>query len=135
LQDLFEGQGDLLRYLANEHDSLRIPTQDSNRSRWPIHPLWIDLRSQIDTFHAQGVYREIDPQAALREQLMRIAVSVYGYQKRVAAILGLQESRDNVSLEQAEARLSSLVGGVHNPLSWQVDVAAKREQTRLGRLR
>lgn len=31
--DLAERQGDLLRYLATAHTSLRVPTADSNRSR------------------------------------------------------------------------------------------------------
>lgn len=39
-QDLFEGYGDLLRYLVSEQTSLRVKTDDSNRSRWPVHPLW-----------------------------------------------------------------------------------------------
>ena len=55
-----------------------MTTGDSNRSRWPLHPLWVDLLAQIETFDCQGVYREIDAQAALNERLMRIAVSVYG---------------------------------------------------------
>jgi len=62
-QDLFEGQGDVLRYLVNDHDTLRIPTEDTNRSRWPLHPLWVDLAQQIAEFCGQGVYRVFDPQA------------------------------------------------------------------------
>jgi hypothetical protein len=58
-QDLFEGQGDVLRYLVNDHDTLRIPTEDTNRSRWPLHPLWVDLAQQIAEFCGQGVYRAL----------------------------------------------------------------------------
>ena len=134
-QDLFDGQGDVLRYLATEHDSMRVPTSDSNRSRWPLHPMWQDLLAQIETFRSQGVHREIDPQAALNAQLHRIAISVYGYQKRVAAILSLQDGRDAVTLGDAAFRLRELIERLHDPLSWQIDVAAKREQTRLGRVR
>ena len=47
--DLDDGQGDLLRYLAHEHDTVRVPASDSNRSRWPLHPLWVDLQAQIET--------------------------------------------------------------------------------------
>lgn len=130
--DLFTGQGDVLRYLATEHDSLRIKAEDSNRSRWPIHPLWQDLLAQIETFDAQGVYREIDPQAALNERLLRMAVSVYGYLKRVAAITSLQSAEEFVSLPTALERLEGLVRRVHDPLTWKVDVEAKREQTRFG---
>ena len=84
--DLDDSQGDLLRYVAHEHDTLRVPSADSNRSRWPLHPLWVDLQSKIETLNAQGVYREIDPSAAMNERLMRMAISVYGYMKRIAAI-------------------------------------------------
>jgi len=134
-QDLFDGQGDVLRYLAAEHDSLRVPTSDTNRSRWPLHPLWQDLLAQIETFSSQGVYREVDPQAAWNAQLARIAVSVYGYQKRVAAILSLKDGREGVTLGEASTRLRELIERLHDPLGWQLDVAAKREQTRLGRVR
>lgn len=134
-QDLFDGQGDVLRYLATEHDSLRIRSADSNRSRWPLHPLWHDLLTQIETFDSQGVHRVIDPQAALNAQLMRIAVSVYGYQKRIAAIVSIQDHQESASLGQAQATLSELIEKLHDPLSWQVDVAAKRDQTLLGRHR
>jgi len=133
--DLFGGRGDVLRYLATEHDSLRIPTGDSNRSRWPLHPLWQDLIAQIETFDCQGVYREIDAQAALNAQLLRIAISVYGYCKRVSAILCVQQHQETATLGQAEAKLRELIDGIHDPLSWRIDVAAKREQILLGRLR
>ncbi len=134
-QDLFDGQADVLRYLASEHDSLRVPTSDSNRSRWPLHPLWQDLLALIETFQCQGVHREIDPQAALNAQLARIAISVYGYQKRVAAILSLQDGRDFVTFGHATSRMHELIEQLYDPLSWQLDVAEKREQTRLGRVR
>ena len=134
-EELFAGQGDVLRYLVSEHDSLRIPTTDSNRSRWPLHPIWVDLMAHIAEFDAQGVYRVIDSEAALNEQLQRIAVSVYGYQKRVAAIIGLQERRNHVSFGDAADDLRRRIERLHDPMSWGVDVAAKREQSRLGQYR
>ncbi len=39
LHDLDEFKGDLLLYLASEHDSLRIKTACTNPSRWPTGPL------------------------------------------------------------------------------------------------
>lgn len=130
--DLFAGQGDLLRYLASEHDTLRVPTDDSNRSRWPLHPLWSDLLRQIEALDSQGVYRDIDPQAALNERLLRMAISVYGYLKRIAAITGMQHAEDFVSLATAQERLEQLVYRVHNAGSWKLDVQTKREQMELG---
>jgi hypothetical protein len=130
--DLFEGQGDVLRYLVNDHDTLRVLTEDTNRSRWPLHPLWVALAQQIEEFRGQGVYRVLDPQATLNAQLQRIAVSVYGYQKRVAAILSVQDRVESVTLGHAATHLRDLIDRLHDPLSWRIDVAAKREQTRLG---
>lgn len=77
----------------------------------------------------------MDPQAVFNAQLARIAISVYGYEKRVAAILSLRDGHDSVTLGHAVSRLNELIVRLHDPLSWQIDVAAKREQTRLGRVR
>lgn len=77
LQDLFDSQGDVLRYLVTEHDSLRLPAGVGNRSRWPLHPLWVDLREQIEGFQSQGVRREINDAATLDARELRIAISLY----------------------------------------------------------
>jgi len=132
-EDLFANSGDVLRYLAHEHDSLRIPSADSNRSRWALHPLWLDLLEQIETFSGQGLYREVDEQAVLSERQQRLAISVYGYLKRLAALMSLQQDREIISVEESLERLRTLVVRLHEPVSWRVDVAAKREQVRLGR--
>jgi hypothetical protein len=131
-EDLFAGQGDLLRYLATEHESIRVSNADSNRSRWPLHPLWRDLLAQIESFDSQGTYRSIDPQAALDERLLRMAISVYGYLKRIAAITGMQHAEDFVSLPTAQERMEQLVYRVHSPGAWRLDVQAKRDQMQLG---
>lgn len=132
LDDLLAGQGDILRYLAHEHDTLRIKTDDSNRSRWPLHPLWQDLHQQIAKLEYQGVYREIDQTAVLSQRQMRIAVSVYGNLKRVAAIHGLQHGDDAVSLREALERIEQLISRVHDPMTWQPDVQKRMTQMRLG---
>jgi hypothetical protein len=125
-QDLFDGQGDVLRYLATEHDSLRIHSEDSNRSRWPIHPLWSDLIVRIEAFDCHGIHRDLDPEAVLSQRLAQIGVAVYGYSKRVAAIMGVQTGEEYVGLSQALRRLDDLVKRVYEPLSWDADVRARR---------
>ena len=40
LEDMRELQADLLYELASKHTTLRCPNDDSNRSRWTLHPLW-----------------------------------------------------------------------------------------------
>lgn len=130
-EDLFEGYGDVLRYLISEHTSLRVKSEDSNRSRWPVHPLWSMLADQIDTLPAQGVYREVDPRAALDETLMRMAISMEGYLKKVAAIECLKEGRPMISQGQTINRLIPLLEKVHNGLTWRGDVQRRMDQLRL----
>ena len=130
--DLADQQGDVLRYLVREHDSLRVKTEDPNRSRWPLHPLWIDLAKRIETLEAQGVYREIDPEAAIRERLARLAISMHGYLKRVAALHGLQRGQDEVTHQEALERLRALMWKLYDPLTWPSDVRKRMEQMRLG---
>lgn len=130
--DLQDGQGDLLHYLSEEHTTLRIKGEDSNRSRWPLHPLWLDLQEQIKTLECQGVYREIDPAAILNERLMRIAISMYGYMKRIAAVHCIQHGEEMISSTEAMKRLELLIAKVHEPLTWQTDVSKRIDAIRLG---
>ena len=117
---------------VTEQTSLRVKTDDSNRSRWPLHPLWSLLSEQIDTLPAQGVYREMDPQAHLDETLIRMAISMQGYLKKVAAIECLKEGRPMLSHSQAVDRLIPLLDKVHNPLTWRGDVLRRMDVMRIG---
>lgn len=130
--DLEEGQGDVLRYLASEHDSLRVPNDDANRSRWPLHPLWADLQARIAELPGLGVYREIDTEAAIEERLTRIAMSVYGYYKRVAALYRLRHGAEDVTRKEAAEYLERFLARVHDPLSWKLGVDKRTDQMRLG---
>ncbi len=56
-EQLQERQGNLLDYLAHEHDTLRERNEDSNRSRWPLHPLWRHLQEQIANLYSLPVYK------------------------------------------------------------------------------
>ena len=130
--DLEERQGDVLRYLASEHDTLRVPNGDGNRSRWPLHPLWLDLQQRIAKMPALGVVREIDPDSGLDERLIRIAMSVNGYYKRVAAMFQLRYRREDVSRREAAVYLERFLQRVHDPLTWKLDVDKRTDQMRLG---
>lgn len=127
--ELFEGYGDALRWLCDEHDSLRIPNKDSNRSRWPVHPLWTDLFAQIATFPCQGVYCDLDEEAIIRERLARLGISLYGYCKRVAALVALRDHKQGVLFGEALGELHALIERAYEPLTWEADVAAKRLQS------
>ena len=47
----------LVRHLATQHTSLRIPTRDKNRSRWPRHPMWNGLIAAADELVEAREYR------------------------------------------------------------------------------
>ena len=130
--DLAERQGDALRFLASEHDTLRIKSADSNKSRWPLHPLWLDIQSQIEKLDCLGVYREIDPQAALDMRLERIAISVYGYTKRAAAIYRLMDGKEFMSHDEAVRLLNHNVRLHHYRMTWRIDVDKRVDEMRLG---
>lgn len=132
IDDLYERQADCLRYLANEHDTLRTPTTDSNRSRWPLHPLWVDLLAQIERLDGLGVYREVDPQMVLEERLTRIAISLYGYAKRVAAIECLRGGHAFLSLDESVTKIERLLQRVHDASTWRTDVEKRVTEMRLG---
>ena len=131
-QDLFDGYGDALRFLVAEHTSLRVKSNDSNRSRWPVHPLWSMLAEHIDALPAQGVYRNMDPQTHLDESLIRMAISIQGYLKKVAAIECLKQERDMLTQRQAIDLLIPMLQRVHNQLTWRKDVQQRIDVIRIG---
>ena len=130
--DLKERQGDLLRLLVHQHTTLRIKTDDSNRSRWPLHPLWRDLSERVAQMEGLGVVRELDMPALLDERQMRNIISVYGYMKRIAAIQCLQNGLPMMAHDLAQQRLSELLNRIHDPLTWQNDVERRITEMRLG---
>ncbi len=130
--DLKDSSGDLLRYLATEHDTLRIRSDDSNRSRWPLHPLWRDLQLQIEELNMQGVYRVIDPAKMTEERLHIMVISMYGYLKRIAAIRTIKDELADVTHLDALKEFRTLVDRIHDPLTWKIDVKKRADMMRLG---
>jgi len=130
--DLKERQGDLLRVLVNDHTTLRIKTEDSNRSRWPLHSLWQDLQERVAHMDGLGIVRELDMPGLLDERMMRISISMYGYMKRIAAIYSLQGKTPAISLKQARAHLSVQLERIHDPLTWEFDVERRIKEMKLG---
>lgn len=120
--DLYKKLGDLLKYLSEEHDTLRVPNDDSNRSRWPLHHLWEDLQEKIKCINQTGVREPYDKEIVLDERMMRIAIIVYGYLKRVAAIHCVKEGKNMILEQEAVEHLCKRMWKVHDPLNWQIDV-------------
>ncbi|TAL13841.1 hypothetical protein EPN95_04765 [Patescibacteria group bacterium] len=131
-KDFTENYGDLLRYLAEDHDTLRQRSGDSNSSRWPLHPLWVDLQERIRELPHMGILKVYGEQAALKDRENRIAQSVYGYLKRLAAIKCVQRGKESMSAEDALRELFNGVKRHHDPLTWKFDVEKRITEIRLG---
>jgi hypothetical protein len=130
--DLIERQGDLLRYLAYEHDTLRIPSNDKNRSRWMLHPLWQDINEQVKTMNGFGIYRELDTKSLLAEKEERIAISVYGYLKRIAALNSARKDIEPISMNESFEFLKNKINKIHEPFLWKGEVQKRIHKIRLG---
>ena len=130
--DLNDKLGDLLKYLSEEHDTLREPNGDSNRSRWPMHPLWEDIRERIRSINQTGVRKPYDKGLVLEERLMRIAIIQYGYLKRVAAIYCFKTGKSMISEQEAQKYLWERMWKVHDPLNWEIDVKKRIDSIRCG---
>jgi hypothetical protein len=132
LADLEDQKGDLLRYLATEHTTLRRPSKDSNRSRWPLHPLWSALQHSISGLNSLGIYRVDGNEAVLRERKMRLATAMYGYLKRVAAVHGVQHDKDFIPMPEAKVIFDEMMLFIHDPLTWKIDVEKRIKLIALG---
>jgi hypothetical protein len=130
--DLNERQGDLLRLLIKDHTTLRVQANDSNRSRWEMHPLWLDLIEQVNQMQGLGIVREYRVLDLYDERLTRIGLSVYGYLKRVAAIDAIYTGSDKSYMDEAFNHLQNIISEIHDPLTWQQDVDRRTKEMRLG---
>lgn len=130
IDNLFARQGDLLRYLATEHDTVRTPSEDRNRSRWALHPLWCDLQNRIDSFSSLGIHRELNAESQLEEKLMRNAISIYGYLKQTAALNAAKSHKNNCELDDALKLVNRKLRLLHDDLTWQIDVEKRVQKLR-----
>jgi len=130
--DLNSQIGDLLRYLATEHTSLRIPNEDSNSSRWPVHPLWEDLLERISQLNHLGVSRIHGQNSVLEERMVRMAISMYGYLKMVAAVHCVQKGKQLIDVNEALKVIDLRFQKLYEPLAWQIDVEKRIKEIRLG---
>lgn len=133
-EELENQQGDLLRYLATEHDTLRVPNEKTNSSRdWPLHPLWLDLQEKVKEVNHIGIYRSFDEDANLDGRLMVMAVAMYGYLKRLAAVRCLQKGVPMVSHAQALDEMGNVLARIHDPLDWEIEVRRRAKEMELGK--
>jgi hypothetical protein len=124
--DLKALQNDLLRELAGGHTTLRRPSGDSNRSRWPWHPLWRALNDDIAALPQTGLVRALDPQMPLHWRLHQQSKSLYGNFKGLAAVIALIEGRtEPPELDEVIESLPDLLKPHHANDNWHHEVGKR----------
>ncbi|BCR03139.1 hypothetical protein DESUT3_02080 [Desulfuromonas versatilis] len=61
-----------------------------------------------------------------------MAISIFGYLKRVAAIHCIQSGKAMVDAEQALWKMEPLLRELYEPLAWQADVKKRIQEMQLG---
>src|SRR5262249_36159255 len=133
LDDLRSLQNDLLREMATRHTTLRRSNGDSNRARWPLHPLWRALLDDIAALPQTGLVQSIDPAATLNMRLYYQARAFYGLCKGLAALQSERDGRDlPLTLPELLAGLPEALRPHHNEVAWRADVSRRTKALRLG---
>ena len=134
LTDLRELQNDLLRELAGTHTTLRRATADTNRSRWPLHPLWVRLLRDIAALPQAGLVRALDEQGSLVWRRQKQLKALYGSLKGLAAVQSLIAGREEaVELESLLRSLRGLLRFEHAAALWKGDVERRMTAYRYGK--
>jgi hypothetical protein len=122
----------LVGHLAKHHTSLRVPTRDKNRSRWPRHPLWEGLIAAADQLVEAPEFPPPPLVAGIGYSLDRQLASMGGDLKAIAALLSRNHPDRPVTLAQLFRWLPRMMARRHSPELWRADVAAKISKRELG---
>ncbi len=122
----------LVRHLARQHTTLRMPTGDTNRSRWPLHPMWRGLIAATDHLTCPPEYPPPPLLAGGTYQLERQLNSLEGNLKGIAAVLSRNSPDSPVTLDQLLRWLPRMMRRRHSPEIWKADVIAKIRKRELG---
>jgi len=116
---------ELIRELARNHTSLRIPSNDRNRSRWPVNPLWLSIIELADQCIPSPPHPVAPFAASIDYQIERRLQTVFGNLKSLAAALSVNRPDDPMSLRELLRELPGLLGRYDPNAFWSEDVAQK----------
>lgn len=134
IQDLEDLQGDLLKQLALAHTTLRRPNDDTNRARWPLHPLWKSLVAAIDVMPQFGLCRHYDPANSLEYRFWKNSQGIYGWLKSLAALSALRSpSKGILTFEDFLKELPKAFGHFHSPTLWHATIEEKLRKYEAGK--
>lgn len=121
IEDTLASIQDLWRYAVRNWLSLRVPTTNQQRTRWPIDPLWQEVQAIEIAPSCTGVVRRRLEQATLQ----RIVQGLWGYVTSLAAL------RDRPDLEDAllELRIQLERYMTTKARSFRAEVSRKRARS------
>src|ERR1700730_15605191 len=90
VEDTVASIQDLWRYATEEWLSLRTPTTDRRERRWPVDPLWEEVRAIQVSPSSTGVVRRRLEEATLE----RVVQGLWGYLTSMAALRNRPELED-----------------------------------------
>jgi hypothetical protein len=133
IETLKDHQNKLLSHLARVHTTLRRPIEDTNKSRWPLHPLWKQLQRHIDQLPQTGLISEIDPKQPLNWRVLQQSKSIYGMLKGLAVLLTAQgRLPEDPTLSEVIAQLEPLLKRHHNANLWEADIEKRLKAYQIG---
>lgn len=122
----------LVAMLARQHTSLRRPGRDSNRSRWPLHPMWRELIASTGQLIRPPERTPPPLLTGIQYPLDRRLVSLLGDLKGLAALLSRNCPERPVTLDQLLKWLAPMLRRRQSPELWRTDVVAKIRKRELG---
>ncbi|MEQ9490195.1 MAG: hypothetical protein RIM72_14510 [Alphaproteobacteria bacterium] len=126
LADLADYQWDLLRELATNHTRLLQPTGDTNKSRWPLHPIWVELQRLIESAPQTGLAQDVWSSDAIHIRIEQLAASVAGQMKALAAMKHvLWPGEDVPTIEETCDWLEDWQHYQNADSTWNTDVRTK----------
>jgi len=121
-EDAIACAGALWSYAAGDWLSLRTPTPDATKSRWPVSPVWEQIRRASVVDSEWGMERVYN---GLRDGEFRLLVPMLvGYVVRYAAVFGTDTAEATCGRLSDVVRSSCLTRG----LSFEKRVVAKRRE-------
>jgi hypothetical protein len=118
--DALDRLSSLWGYLTDDWLSLRMPTADKTRSRWPVAPEWIRIQEASLRNGAIGLQRV--RRGHRRGSIRRLLPSARGYVAAIGALGGAQTLTEALQVLGREIRLQDDAG--HH--SFEAQLATKR---------
>lgn len=132
IDDLTKHGPILLKYLSYR-DSLRLPSNDTNHSRWPLHPLWVDLRRNIDLMECLPPQFYEDENKSLHHRKIQMVISLYGYFKSMAATEQVLTDGNMLNPGEVLQIIEREMKKLHDPMTWKDQVQKRVDKIKAGK--